>query len=147
MNSTSGEGGDGTQTRNFPDTGLSVIVAGSRSILAVLSESGQRRIVAEAIRESGFVIGEIISGTARGVDQLGEEWAAEHDIPVERFPADWNQHGKSAGYIRNEEMAEYADALVAVHVNESLGAGHMIDIGHDVLGTDRVHRVPVTTST
>lgn len=43
-------------------------------------------------------------------------------------------------------MAEYADALVAIRVNESAGIGHMIDIGHDMLGADRVYRVPVTTN-
>lgn len=138
--------GDAAQTRNSPDTGLSVIVAGSRSILDVLSPAGQCRIVAEAIRESGFPVREVVSGTARGVDQLGEEWAAEHDVAVKRFPADWDTHGRSAGYVRNEEMAAYADALVAIHVNNSSGTGHMVDIGRDVLGRDRVYRVPVTTS-
>jgi hypothetical protein len=145
MSTTSADGGE-AQTRNCSDTGLSVIVAGSREILDVLSENGQRRIVAEAIDKSGFPVAEVVSGTARGVDQIGEEWAAEHDVPVKRFPADWNQHGKAAGYIRNEEMAKYADALVAVHVNESSGTGHMIDIGRDVPGTDHVHRVPVTSN-
>lgn len=137
MSTTTVDSGE-AQTRN-----LSVIVAGSREILDVLSENGQRRIVAEAIRESGFPVAEVVSGTARGVDRLGEEWAVEHDVPVARFPADWDRHGRSAGYIRNEEMAEYADALVAIHVNESPGTGHMVDTGRDVLGTDRVHRVPV----
>lgn len=134
-----------SQTTHAPD-GLSVIVAGSRSILDCLSPDGQRRIIAEAIDGSGFPVAEVVSGTARGVDQLGEEWAAEHGIPVERFPADWDTHGRAAGPIRNEEMAEYADTLVAIHVNESRGTGDMIDTGRDILGRDRVHRVPVTGS-
>ena len=132
-------------TTTDSESGLSVIVAGSRSILDCLSPIGQRQLVAEAIAESGFPVAEIVSGTARGVDQLGENWADEHGIPVERFPADWDTHGRSAGPIRNEEMAEYADALVAIHVDESAGTADMIDTARDLLGSDRVHRVPVAS--
>ncbi|WP_273837245.1 SLOG family protein [Halococcus sp. PRR34] len=145
MNTTTDVDNDRSQP-DRPADGLSVIIAGSRSILDCLSRDGQRRIVAEAIDRSGFAVAEVVSGTARGVDQLGEDWAGERGIPVERFPADWNTHGKAAGPIRNEKMAEYADALVAIHVNESRGTADMIDTGTDVLGTDRVHRVPVTSS-
>lgn len=144
-NSSANADGARSQTTHDPDS-LSVIVAGSRSILDRLSPDGQRRIVAEAIDGSGFPVAEIVSGTARGVDQLGEKWAAEHGIPVEHFPANWDIHGRAAGPIRNEEMAEYADALVAIHVNESRGTADMIDTGRDILGRDRVHRVPVTAS-
>ncbi len=55
----------------------------------------------------------IISGTARGADRLGEKYAKERQLKVWRFPADWNKHGKAAGYIRNREMAQVADALIA----------------------------------
>jgi len=71
---------------------------------------------------------EIVSGTARGADKLGEHYAAERGYPVKRFPADWGSHGKSAGYLRNEEMADYADALIAFWDGESRGTQHMIDI-------------------
>ena len=37
-------------------------------------------------------------------------------------------HGKKAGYLRNVDMAEYADALVAFWDGKSKGTGHMIDI-------------------
>ena len=51
---------------------------------------------------------EVVSGTAKGADSCGEAWARIHGIPVRRFPADWNTHGRSAGPIRNNQMAEYA---------------------------------------
>ena len=70
----------------------------------------------------------VVSGTARGSDQLGEQWAHERNVKATQFPADWDQHGKSAGYIRNEEMADYADALVAFWDGTSKGTKHMIDI-------------------
>jgi len=70
----------------------------------------------------------VISGTAWGVDKAGECWAKAHDIPIERYPADWNTFGRSAGYRRNEKMAEVAEALVAVWDGVSRGTQHMIDI-------------------
>lgn len=76
-------------------------------------------------------IEEIVSGTANGVDKLGENWAMYRRIPVKKFPANWNMYGKSAGYRRNLEMAGYADALVAVWDGESKGTKHMIDIARD----------------
>ena len=70
---------------------------------------------------------EIVSGTARGADQLGERYAIERDYKITRFPADWNK-GKSAGYIRNEKMANYADALIAFWNGMSRGTEHMINL-------------------
>ena len=71
---------------------------------------------------------EIVSGTARGADQLGERYAEQYDIKLTKFPADWTQFGKSAGYKRNTQMAHYADVAVVFQVNNSRGSQHMIDI-------------------
>jgi len=57
-------------------------------------------------------ITEVVSGAARGADTCGEEWAAKHGLPVKQFPANWDKYGKSAGFKRNKQMAEYADAAV-----------------------------------
>lgn len=73
---------------------------------------------------------EIVSGTARGADKLGERYAEENNIPVKPFPADWDKFGKSAGYIRNEEMAKYADILIAFWDYQSKGTKHMIDLAN-----------------
>jgi len=70
----------------------------------------------------------VLSGTARGVDKLGEKWANENNIPLERYPAEWDKHGKSAGYKRNELMAQNAEAALILWDGESKGAKHMIDI-------------------
>lgn len=71
---------------------------------------------------------EIVSGTARGADQLGERYASERGYPLKQFPADWDTYGKAAGYRRNEQMAEYADAAVVFWDGKSRGSKHMIDI-------------------
>lgn len=70
----------------------------------------------------------IICGEARGADTLGRKYAEERGIPVQSFPADWDTYGKRAGYIRNEEMARHADALVAFWDGESRGTKNMICI-------------------
>jgi hypothetical protein len=71
---------------------------------------------------------EIVSGTARGADKLGEHYASLKGHSVAKFPADWDKHGKAAGYVRNKEMAEYADVLIAFWDGESRGTKHMIDL-------------------
>lgn len=70
----------------------------------------------------------IVSGAAKGADKLGEKYAQDNNLNVKQFPADWDQFGRSAGYIRNEEMAKYADALIAFWDGESKGTKHMIDL-------------------
>jgi len=71
---------------------------------------------------------EIVSGTARGADKLGEHYASLKGHSVAKFTADWDKHGKAAGYVRNKEMAEYADMLIAFWDGESRGTKHMIDL-------------------
>ena len=97
---------------------MKTIIAGSRNIT-------DYTLVEAAVKESGFEITEVVSGAARGVDRLGEVWADQHQIVYRQFKADWNTHGKAAGFIRNQEMADYAEALVAVW-NGSRGTKDMI---------------------
>jgi hypothetical protein len=98
---------------------VKVIIAGSRSI-------NDFSIVEEAIRDSQFPITEVVSGGARGVDKLGEEWADKNMVPIKKFPAQWGKYGKSAGPIRNREMAEYADALISIWDGNSRGTMSMV---------------------
>lgn len=72
-------------------------------------------------------ITEIVSGMAKGADNLGVAWARFIGLPCAEFPADWEEHGRAAGPIRNAEMAEYADALVAFWDGKSRGTKNMID--------------------
>lgn len=71
---------------------------------------------------------EIVSGQATGVDKLGELIAQEFELKVKGFPADWKKYGKRAGYIRNVEMADYADEGLVIWDGVSKGSKHMIDI-------------------
>lgn len=98
---------------------MKVIIAGGRDIT-------DYNLVRTAYAKSGFKATEIVSGGARGVDYLGECVAKNLNIPIKVFPADWNTHGRKAGPIRNSQMANYADALVAVWDGESKGTANMI---------------------
>ena len=71
---------------------------------------------------------EVVSGGATGADTLGAEWAAIWSLPVRTFPADWEAYGKAAGPVRNQQMAEYADVLVAFWDGKSRGTRSMIQI-------------------
>jgi hypothetical protein len=96
-----------------------IIVAGSRVITS-------QALVEKAIRESGFSISVLLSGHARGVDQLAEEWAKSNKICVELYPANWDLYGKMAGPIRNGEMIEKAEGLVALWDGVSAGTRDVI---------------------
>ena len=107
-----------------------IIIAGSRKfndykkMLTVLDDLGIHLI-------NSIDPVEIISGHAPGADSLGERFAKAYKYPLKLFPADWEKYGKSAGPIRNEQMAEYAakadrGILIAFSIGESFGTRSMI---------------------
>lgn len=103
---------------------MKVIIAGSRSFSDYdLLKEKMDKILKNQNKEEI----EIISGTANGADKLGERYAKENNLKLKKFPADWSL-GKKAGYIRNEEMAKYADACVVLWDEMSKGSKHMIDL-------------------
>lgn len=77
------------------------------------------------------LITEVISGTARGADRFGEQWADENSIPVDPYPAEWDKYGKGAGMRRNYEMAANAEALIAIWDGVSPGTKHMIRVAEE----------------
>lgn len=109
---------------------MKMIVAGSRNIdqYSIVYDAICRGLVHLGIHFGArdMQITELVSGGARGVDELGERWAAANGIPVKKFIPDWRL-GRGAGQIRNKEMAEYADILIAIWDGESRGTKGMID--------------------
>ncbi len=78
---------------------------------------------------------EIVTGHCRGADMLGELYAINHNINFITFPALWGVYGKSAGYIRNYNMAKYAGKngiLIAFPIGESKGTRMMIKIAKQI---------------
>lgn len=69
----------------------------------------------------------VIHGGARGADQIAHRWATatEMGVSVEVHPADWDRHGKAAGFIRNQQMVDAgADVCLAFPLGESPGTRH-----------------------
>ena len=81
-------------------------------------------------------ITEVISGTAIGVDKLGEQYANENNIPIKRFVPDWKGLGKKAGHVRNRQMGDYAKEhngmLVAFWDKQSKGTKGMIEYANKI---------------
>lgn len=100
-----------------------VIIAGSRGYTDYQALATR---CDHLLRERGEVV--ILSGAARGADQLGECYARERGLGLVRMPADWEKDGKSAGYVRNAAMAARADALIAFWDGHSRGTAHMIQL-------------------
>ncbi len=100
---------------------MKAIIAGSRTICDL-------RLIEQAVAASGWRddIAEVVSGCAAGADSLGEIWAQSALKKIARFPADWDRYGRGAGYIRNTQMAKYADVLIALWDGQSRGTQHMI---------------------
>lgn len=73
----------------------------------------------------------IICGKANGADTLGEKFAKENNYKIEYFPANWEKYGKSAGFIRNKEMIDIADAVIAFWNGESKGTENTISLAKE----------------
>lgn len=70
----------------------------------------------------------VVCGQAKGADTLGEQYAMEKGYTIDYYPAQWKLYGKRAGYLRNEQMAQNADALAAFWNGESRGTKNMIEL-------------------
>lgn len=89
---------------------------------------------------------QVISGGAAGADTLGEQWAKAAGVPVQRYPAAWdnldapgavirtNRRGQkynaNAGFDRNRQMAENADAVLVMPGGR--GTDHMVRIAQEL---------------
>ena len=69
----------------------------------------------------------IVCGEAKGADILGANYAYDNNIKIKSFPADWQKYGAAAGYVRNKQMAEYADAAIVFWDGASPGSKDMIE--------------------
>ncbi len=113
---------------------LRTIIAGSRTAVRIED-------VEAALATCPWQPSVVISGAAPGADRLGERWAEARGVRVERYPAEWALFGKAAGFLRNKQMAEVAEALVAVWDGESPGTRNMIEHAKQMGLAVHVHSV------
>jgi hypothetical protein len=135
---------------------MRVIICGPRPPLAIRTNpealdkwyAEHAHYVGEAVVQAmgrGIVleITEEICGKAQGFDTLGECWARREHIPVKPFPANWKKFGLGAGKIRNCEMGDYAEALIAlVATPPTRGTAHMVDYMKSLGKPVYEHRLP-----
>lgn len=106
---------------------MKVIVAGGRDF----KDYELLKCTLDNFQQEYGNITEVVSGTALGVDKLGEKYANENNIPIKRFVPDWQGLGKKAGHVRNWQMGDYAKEhggmLVAFWDKQSRGTKGMIE--------------------
>jgi hypothetical protein len=98
---------------------MKTIIAGSRTIL-------NKEEIFYHLNNVDFIITEAVCGGATGPDTIGKQWAIETHTPYSMFPAHWDEYGKAAGSRRNQQMAEYADALILFWDGKSTGSKDML---------------------
>lgn len=79
-----------------------------------------------------FDIQNIVSGGAKGADSLAAQYARENNIALIEHLPDWNQFGKSAGFIRNQKIIDDSDEIIAFWDGLSKGTKHSIDLAQNV---------------
>lgn len=70
----------------------------------------------------------VISGGAEGVDQMAIKTAKTRGMGIRTFLPEWKTFGKTAGAIRNQQIVEYADRVVAFWDKASKGTKITIDM-------------------
>ena len=102
-----------------------ILIVGSRNYnkYEELKQAWQAYIDKHGLRNEKITI---VSGGAQGADKLAERLAKEEGLPIEIHRPDWQQHGKSAGMIRNAEMVQKAQHLIALWDGTSKGTAMTI---------------------
>jgi predicted Rossmann fold nucleotide-binding protein DprA/Smf involved in DNA uptake len=93
---------------------MKIAVVGSRDF-ANLSE------VREYARQLVTDGHSIVTGGARGVDQMAQRASEELGVGAIVFAPDYKSHGKGAPFIRNAQIVAEADRVVAFWDGESAG--------------------------
>lgn len=104
---------------------VNLIIAGGRDFADFAKFKYELESYANSDEFDGKTIN-IVSGMARGADALGAEYARKRGIKLHEFPADWDRYGKRAGFMRNEQMAQFSQYLIAFWDGRSRGTAHMI---------------------
>lgn len=112
-------------------TSFNVIICGSREFenYELLKEKCNHLLSRKLKDPDTKVV--IVSGCAKGADSLGEKYASETGLEILKYPADWDRFGKRAGYLRNKQMAEVGNAVIAFMVpgeDKNRGTKNMISL-------------------
>jgi hypothetical protein len=70
----------------------------------------------------------LIHGAARGADSLAAAWASSRGLAATAYPAKWDIHGRSAGFVRNKQMLDEGQPHLVVAFPGGAGTAMMIRI-------------------
>lgn len=104
---------------------MKLIIAGTRWLTDIVKVEST---IEQVLGVTGWTPSEVVSGLADGPDTIGRSWAIRNGIATKDFEPNWKRYPKIAGFMRNEDMGNYADALIAVWNGKSSGTKNMIDI-------------------
>ena len=117
-----------------------VLVCGGRNYgwkmennLKVVDEPAQRKLykaldnVLRAAREEEKNL-IVIHGAAAGADSLSDRWARERQVEIETYPADWEKHGRGAGFIRNSQMLKEGQPDLVLAFAGGKGTAMMVSL-------------------
>lgn len=104
------------------DNKFTVLVCGGRDY-----DNGDFFFAAMNALAQPLDIRQVVAGGAKGADSLAELWAREYNYPFLSCPADWNLHGRSAGPIRNRQMAKYVSESPFHKLALAFGGGRGTD--------------------
>lgn len=74
-----------------------------------------------------FVPDTIVSGGAKGADTYAKEYALKNDIPIIEFLPDYRKYGRKAPLLRNLQIVDNCDFLLAFWDGTSRGTKFTID--------------------
>ena len=69
---------------------------------------------------------EIVSGGAKGIDQSAAEFAKRNSIKLTEFLPQYSIYGKAAPIVRNKQIVDYADRVLAFWDGKSAGTRSVI---------------------
>ena len=82
---------------------------------------GSRNVNIDSITEFVADNDEIVSGGAIGVDQYAANYAREHGLKLTEFLPEYEKYGRAAPILRNKQIVDYADKIIAFWDGKSKG--------------------------
>ncbi len=116
-----------------------VVVAGCRNYSNYKEAKEYIDFCISDIRKENTIV--IVSGGAKGADSLGERYAKENSFKIERYPAQWEKYGRSAGPRRNEKMAQVSDYVICFWDGQSKGTKSMIEYARKYKKPIRIKKI------
>ena len=106
---------------------ITIAVVGSREACDYAFVEAKLLRKLEQYMSGGLTIKQFVSGEAPGVDAMVVDFCAKHKFNYRGIPADWDTHGKAAGFLRNSDIVAAADVVIAFWDRKSKGTKDSID--------------------